>query len=47
MKNKQKREEWAWLCLADSFDDIIWTDECTVQMESHCCFCCRKRGEAP
>lgn len=45
--NKQKRLDWARLHLADSFEDVIWTDECTVQMESHRRFCCRKRGEAP
>lgn len=31
----------------DSFDNVIWTDECTVQMESHRRFCCRKVGCAP
>ena len=28
-------------------EDVIWTDECTVQMESHRRFICRKLGEAP
>ena len=46
-ENKQKRVDWAQLHLTDNFDDVIWTDECTVQMESHRRFCCRKRGEAP
>ena len=46
-ENKQKRLDWAWLHRTDSFEDVIWTDECTVQMESHRRFCCRKRGEAP
>ena len=46
-ENKQKRLDWARLHRTDSFEDVIWTDECTVQMESHRRFCCRKRGEAP
>ncbi|KAL5469124.1 hypothetical protein EMCRGX_G030327 [Ephydatia muelleri] len=29
------------------FDDVIWSDECTVQMETHRRFCCRKKGEPP
>ena len=31
----------------DDFEDVLWTDECSVQMESHRRFCCRKIGEAP
>ena len=46
-ENKQKRLDWARRHLTDGFEDVIWTDECTVQMESHRRFCCRKRGEAP
>ena len=45
--NKVKQLTWAQQHLSDSFDDIIYTDECTVQMESHRRFACRKRGEAP
>ena len=45
--NKQKRFEWAQQHLGQSFDDVIWTDESTIQMESHRRFACRKRGEAP
>ena len=45
--NKAKRLEWAREHKDDSFDDVIWTDECTVQMESHRRFTCRKLGEAP
>ena len=29
------------------FTDVIWTDECSVQMESHYRFCCGKKGEPP
>lgn len=45
--NKLKRLQWAQEHRDDLFDDVIWTDECTVQMESHRRFACRKRGEAP
>ena len=45
--NKQKRLDWALQHRSDTFSDVIWTDECTVQMESHRRFCCRKQGEAP
>ena len=43
--NKQK-----WLDCAErhtdlAFNDVVWTDECTVQLESHRRFCCRKRGQ--
>ena len=33
--NKVKRLQWAQEHRGDTFDDVIWTDECTVQMESH------------
>ena len=45
--NKIKRLAWARQHVDDTFEDVIWSDECTVQMESHRRFCCRKRGEAP
>ncbi len=31
----------------ESFDNVIWTDASTIQVESHRRFCCRKRGEPP
>ena len=36
-KNKAKRMEFAQRCLTakDSFDDIIWTDESSVQLVKH------------
>ena len=46
-ENKRRRLEWVRQHLNDSFDDVLWTDDCSVQMESHRWFCCRKRGEAP
>ena len=45
--NKVKQLEWACQYLHKSFDDVIWTDECSVQLESHKQFCCRKQGEPP
>ena len=45
--NKVKRLAWATANLGETFDDVIWTDECTVQLESHRRFCCRKMGEPP
>ena len=47
--NKLKRLEWAINnpYSDEAFADVIFTDECTVQLESHRRFCCRKRGEPP
>jgi transposase len=45
--NKQKRLRWARQHLGQSFEDVIWTDESTIQLESHRRFACRKRGETP
>jgi len=45
--NKQKRLAWAQQYIEDDFLNVIWTVECSVQMESHRRFCCRKRSEAP
>lgn len=45
--NKIKRLEWARQHLHDDFDDVVWTDECSVQLETHKRFCCRKQGEPP
>ena len=43
--NKQKRLDWAERHTDLAFNDVVWTDECTVQLESHRRFCCRKRGQ--
>ena len=48
--NKHKRLVWAQqygTYKDEDFEDVIWTDECTVQLETHRRFCCRKRGEPP
>ena len=46
-KNKIKRLEWAGLHQGDKFEDVIFTDESSIQLESHRRFCCRKKGEPP
>ena len=45
--NRLKRLHWAIEHQQDDFDNVVYTDECTVQLESHRRFCCRKKGEAP
>lgn len=46
-ENKVKRLNWAKDHLNDDFKDVIWSDETTVQMESHRRFCCRKKSQKP
>ena len=47
--NKAKRLEWAGQhlesALTNGFTDVVWTDECSIQMEAHRRFCCRKQGQ--
>ena len=31
----------------DAFENVVYTDECTVQLETHRHYCCHKEGEAP
>ena len=45
--NKEKRVEWVREYQHDNFDNVLWTDECTVQLENHRRFCCRKKGQRP
>lgn len=45
--NKVKRLDFARKYLHDSFEDVIWTDETSVQLETHKRYCYRKEGEAP
>ena len=45
--NKQKRLEFATTYLHDTFNDVIWSDETTVQLETHQRWCYRKEGERP
>ena len=44
---KVKCREWAIQHAADNFEDVIWTDECTVQLQNHRRFCCQKLGQRP
>ena len=44
--NKEKRLLWAQQHTTEAFDDVIFTDETTVQLENHRRFCCRKEGES-
>lgn len=46
-QNKLKRLQWSQVNLHDSFDNVIWSDETTVQLENHRRFCYRKNGEKP
>lgn len=48
--NKRARLEWAKEYIdecEDGFLDVIWSDEATVQLETHKRFCCRKKGCRP
>ena len=45
--NKGKRLDFARIYLHDNFDDVIWSDETTVQLETHKRMCYRKNGEKP
>ena len=46
-QNKEKRLLWAREHLHDEFTDVVWSDESTMQLEAHCRFCCRKKGQKP
>ena len=46
-QNKAKRLEWARTYLHNNFDDVIWSDEMTVQLETHRRHCYRKLGAKP
>ena len=45
--NHAKRLEWARENLGVCFENVIWSDETTVQLESHQRFSCKKRGQRP
>ena len=47
--NWVKRLEFCMKCLEDNeqFDDVIFTDECSVHMEKHAKLCFRRRWEQP
>ena len=46
-ENNVKRLQYVRQYKDDNFDNVIWTNESTIQMESHRRFCCRKEGQAP
>lgn len=45
--NRVKRLEWATQNLGKTFDDVIWSDETSVQMETHRRFQCYKKRQKP
>ena len=48
--NKVKRLDWAKLHLneaEDGFEDVVWSDESSIQMETHRRHCYRKQGSPP
>jgi transposase len=45
--NREKRLTWAKENEHSEFKDAIFTDETTVQMETHRRFCCRKKSQKP
>ena len=45
--NRAKRLQWALQNLGETCEDVIWSDETSVQMESHRQFHCYKRGSKP
>ena len=46
-EKKAKRLVWAQQHLNDNFKDAIWTDESTIQMDTHRRFCCKKKTQKP
>ena len=46
-KNKEKRLIWAQKNIKLNFENVIWSDETTIQLETHRRFACRKRGQPP
>ena len=45
--NRQKRLAWAHQNLHNSFEDIIWSDESSIQLKTHRRYCYIKVGEPP
>ena len=46
-QNKQKRVDWAQTYLGDDFVNVVWSDETTVQLETHRRHCYQKEGQKP
>lgn len=47
LQNKDKRLAWARAHINDDFENVIWTDETTVQIETHKRYCYCKEGQKP
>ena len=45
--NKEKRLEWESSSIGDSFHNVIFSDEASIQIETHRLHCYRKKGEKP
>ena len=45
--NKEKRVLWANEYKDDAFENVMFTDEATIQLENHRRFSCRKEGQLP
>ena len=45
--NKEKRLAFARQVVGDNFEDVIYTDESTIQLTTHRRYCCRKANEKP
>lgn len=45
--NKVKRLEWANQNISNDFSDVIWSDESSIQLETHRRHCYRKIGSPP
>ena len=43
--NKEKRLEWCKRMENEGFTDVVWTDECSVQLDNHGRLCFRKKGQ--
>ena len=43
--NKEKRLAWARVHKGLSFEDVVYTDTTTVQIETHRRTCCYKKGQ--
>ena len=43
--NKDKRLEWCKKMEKDEFSNVVWTDECSVQLDNHGRLCFRKKGQ--
>ena len=45
--NEEKRLQWAREYRDNNFENVVWTDETSVQLETHKCFYCHKLRQKP